>query len=160
MWSESTSRDHPRVCGEKRFLLILHSRSGGSPPRVRGKARFRLHCPRGAAITPACAGKSKLLIVHGQQLRDHPRVCGEKDAAFPAFSTYWGSPPRVRGKGLAAAAAVHAHGITPACAGKSSSSISLMMFIKDHPRVCGEKSGRVRPWRKHKGSPPRVRGKG
>ena len=26
--------------------------------------------------------------------------------------------------------------------------------------MCGEKSGRVRPWRKHKGSPPRVRGKG
>ena len=29
--------DHPRVCGEKLFCLILHNLSGGSPPRMRGK---------------------------------------------------------------------------------------------------------------------------
>ena len=112
------TRDHPRVCGEKVVCLIPMCHCMGSPPRVRGKARFRLHCPRGAAITPACAGKSKLLIVHGQQLRDHPRVCGEKDAAFPAFSTYWGSPPRVRGKVCTVPLRPLGVGITPACAGK------------------------------------------
>ena len=30
--------DHPRVCGEKHFQLVYRKKSGGSPPRVRGKA--------------------------------------------------------------------------------------------------------------------------
>ena len=29
--------DHPRVCEEKNFLLLMTSRRSGSPPRVRGK---------------------------------------------------------------------------------------------------------------------------
>ena len=52
-----STKDHPRVCGEKaageKFVLPL----SGSPPRVRGKV-FRncdTVCPTG--ITPACAGK-------------------------------------------------------------------------------------------------------
>ena len=30
-------RDHPRVCGEKAFLLPVDNGALGSPPRVRGK---------------------------------------------------------------------------------------------------------------------------
>ena len=50
--------DHPRVCGEKLRAVVFGNYSEG--------------------ITPAYAGKSKLLIIHSKQLRDHPRVCGEK----------------------------------------------------------------------------------
>ena len=31
------NRDHPRVCGEKFFLIGLHPNTQGSPPRMRGK---------------------------------------------------------------------------------------------------------------------------
>ena len=50
--------DHPRVCGEKLWLGLVHRSCIGSPPRVRGKEtrHFRLLLPSG--ITPACAGKS------------------------------------------------------------------------------------------------------
>ena len=65
----------------------------------------------------------------------------------------------MRGKGLVVRAALPARRITPAYAGKSRAVIGGGHALQDHPRVCGEKSGRVRPWRKHKGSPPRMRGK-
>ena len=35
-----TRQDHPRVCGEKKGGLRVVSQNGGSPPRVRGKARL------------------------------------------------------------------------------------------------------------------------
>ena len=69
-------------------------------------------------ITPACAGKSYTQLFLATTPRDHPRVCGEKGLAFPAFSTYWGSPPRVRGKGCCHHLVILVYGITPACAGK------------------------------------------
>ena len=51
----------------------------------------------------------------------------------------WGSPPRVRGKGLAAPDRPVVGGITPACAGKRQLNDNTL--------------------REHGGSPPRVRGK-
>ena len=33
-----------------------------------------------------------------------------------------------------------------------------MMILSDHPRVCGEQSGRIFGLRESRGSPPRVRG--
>ena len=53
-----SSRDHPRVCGEKCGDHLPRLVPKGSPPRVRGKGG---RCPlRGLRdrITPACAGKS------------------------------------------------------------------------------------------------------
>ena len=34
-----TTRDHPRVCGEKVVMPVLVASMTGSPPHVRGKAR-------------------------------------------------------------------------------------------------------------------------
>ena len=31
--------DHPRVCGEKRLMLLVFRAVTGSPPRMRGKVR-------------------------------------------------------------------------------------------------------------------------
>ena len=51
------SKDHPRVCGEKRRIKLKPAAGEGSPPRVRGKDSpvflLLLRC----RITPACAGK-------------------------------------------------------------------------------------------------------
>ena len=53
----STPKDHPRVCGEKLYLLAERAGNEGSPPRVRGKDRLEELDARLAGITPACAGK-------------------------------------------------------------------------------------------------------
>ena len=53
------SRDHPRVCGEKRLLPSFGDIRGGSPPRMRGKGAEGKIIPLPERITPAYAGKSK-----------------------------------------------------------------------------------------------------
>ena len=81
--------------------------------------------------------------------RDHPRVCGEKQMLQQAGRVWVGSPPHMRGKETMLGCAVGAHRITPAYAEKSWSAHSLVSSLKDHPRVCGEKTHyamKVPPW--------------
>ena len=86
-------------------------------------------------------------------------MCGEKFTCFAHRSTLPGSPPRVRGKVLAAGLNDLVDGITPACAGKSLLPPSAPFPVRDHPRVCGEKSYSLAVLGAASGSPPRVRGK-
>ena len=51
------------------------------------------------------------------------------------------------------------HGVTPACAGKTTRAIDDAMCDEDHPRVCGENPHVLTAAAAYQGSPPRVRGK-
>ena len=76
--STLVERDHPRACGEKdegRKLIVKHC---GSPPRMRGKGISRHRVAHDRGITPAHAGKSKVVANTGGGRGDHPRACGEK----------------------------------------------------------------------------------
>ena len=110
-------------------------------------------------ITPAGAGKSYHLLCQKNQIKDHPRRCGEKTQKIMSDHKRWGSPPQVRGKGTVFRPFFEVCRITPAGAGKSFSSSSRNALIWDHPRRCGEKADQL--WSKlvHWGSPPQVRGK-
>ena len=55
----ASSRDHPRVCGEKLFFLLCGGDTWGSPPRVRGKEKTMCAILHDYRITPACAGKRR-----------------------------------------------------------------------------------------------------
>ena len=70
-----------------------------------------------------------------------------------------GSPPRMRGKAAAARAGLVAVGITPAYAGKRVWPCLTCFAHWDHPRVCGEKYGKLLIVHGEQGSPPRMRGK-
>ena len=70
--------DHPRVCGEKRVVLLVLCCGLGSPPRMRGKVVHGVVLALDVGITPAYAGKSFFVRVGLGVDRDHPRVCGEK----------------------------------------------------------------------------------
>ena len=94
----SRSKDHPRLCGEKRFHDVLLIFRRGSPPPMRGKAQSlhgRLYQWR---ITPAYAGKSPPASDKDQLSRDHPRLCGEKYGFSSRKRLHRGSPPPMRGK--------------------------------------------------------------
>ena len=68
----ASTRDHPRVCGEKSRPF------SGSPPRMRGKvARFFVRALQ-YRITPAYAGKSSAVPLRLCASRDYPHICGEK----------------------------------------------------------------------------------
>ena len=115
-WS---TRDHPRVCGEKLRSAMSALLVMGSPPRVRGKDSVCNESAPLVGITPAYAGKSLSVPTHGSRPGDHPRVCGEKLPIQPLIGLLVGSPPRVRGKGGFGFPVGLSLGITPACAGKS-----------------------------------------
>ena len=151
--------DHPRVCGEKEWKDISTKSIIGSPPRVRGKVRLRSLQLLLRGITPACAGKRLLLVVLLRPFWDHPRVCGEKARCTAGIFPVSGSPSRVRGKENVDTYKRRHSRITPACAGKRQLALVTNVPNRDHPRVCGEKTGlssRISPCG---GSPPRVRGK-
>ena len=70
-----------------------------------------------------------------------------------------GSPPRMRGKLGERIYRPVLSGITPACAGKTLPGASRRGHPWDHPRMCGENKANPRSSPRHRGSPPRVRGK-
>ena len=155
----SCNWDHPRVCGEKCELVFGLVAHPGSPPRMRGKERFDAkQCDRNG-ITPAYAGKSLKTSWARTTKRDHPRVCGEKNALPAAFVVGEGSPPRMRGKEMLTTPSSVAMRITPAYAGKRAPFQKMSTASRDHPRVCGEKTHGTRGLARPSGSPPRMRGK-
>ena len=131
----------------------------GSPPRMRGKDAGCLVHHEKHRITPAYAGKRCLGHLFQVELRDHPRVCGEKMQRFWKRVRRWGLPPRMRGKGQTFLADDLRVGITPAYAGKRQGFRGAYYSTGDHPRVCGEKHAVPVSAIWSAGSPPRVRGK-
>ena len=105
---------------------------------MRGKVAFCFRLAKLQRITPAYAGKSKVIDCFVQAVKDHPRVCGEKRFSAVFHLATSGSPPRVRGKVLCYPLNNQIAGITPACAGKSSiqhltASLGEFKVQKGHP---------------------------
>ena len=155
----SGSRDYPSVCGEKTPDASSTTKSIGSPPRMRGKAKRHVADDGMIGITPAYVGKSTCAPSLSDRRQDHPRVCGEKPDCDVWLYRCKGSPPRMRGKASCVWIFARLIGITPAYAGKSSILSRRCCFCRDHPRVCGEKPLFLFFRFFGLGSPPRVRGK-
>ena len=117
---QSSSEDHPRVCGEKCWILSSNTPLMGSPPRMRGKAFGLVLYKVEIGITSACAGKSVRTCAVQSRDRDHPRMCGEKHGIAILTTCTLGSPPPVRGKDNRQGDQLADPWITPACAGKRS----------------------------------------
>ena len=126
---------------------------------MRGKGKNRRSGFPHTGITPAYAGKSRCNSGMLHKSRDHPRLCGEKLERAGCKMCRKGSPPPMRGKDANASKAIADHGITPAYAGKSDIVTFCEFVIKDHPRLCGEKSSFSRHYLYDQGSPPPMRGK-
>ena len=87
---------------------------------MRGKAAKHSDPPHHKRITPAYAGKSYCPGSVRDELRDHPRLCGEKLLNRVFFLFRVGSPPPMRGKVDNVRKKAYNNRITPAYAGKSS----------------------------------------
>ena len=90
--------------------------------------------------------------------KDHPRLRGEY--LFPSLYLYFhtGSPPLARGIPLKKEGFDPETGITPACAGNTTSSLKNTAIPWDHPRLRGEYFGIEAVKTFCKGSPPLARG--
>ena len=153
-------KDHPRLCGEKCAEPSIVVTIQGSPPPMRGKVVRAIPDILRKRITPAYAGKSANVTLAGSSGWDHPRLCGEKYEPGIEKSLNLGSPPPMRGKDEENAVIGSCNGITPAYAGKSQESESLISRTRDHPRLCGEKKEDTKMTVTKIGSPPPMRGKG
>ena len=147
------------MCGENDIITPFAIGYLGSPPRVRGKPLDQTQAKAGIRITPACAGKTLTAQQVTNVPQDHPRVCGENSKFPSVLFCNTGSPPRVRGKPTFPLTSFSLFGITPACAGKTTSLADSLKPPRDHPRVCGENLQFCKALRSQQGSPPRVRGK-
>ena len=153
------TRDHPRLCGEKRPLKGRGFRITGSPPPMRGKGQPIKHFVNVGRITPAYAGKRDMPALRSVSTWDHPRLCGEKTKSHCRFSSSKGSPPPMRGKVFEFPFSISVPRITPAYAGKSSNRVYISDRHRDHPRLCGEKRQGNGTKSVPRGSPPPMRGK-
>ena len=131
----------------------------GSPPHGRGKVMKANKKVKENGITPAWAGKSRECRYALTNEWDHPRVGGEKQMERQAGRLWVGSPPRGRGKARGPRFFDVVGGITPAWAGKSRPAAAAKPFLRDHPRVGGEKNAGFTKTDIAAGSPPRGRGK-
>ena len=151
--------DHPRLRGEKMASSMWSACVCGSSPLARGKGVDGLRESRFFRIIPACAGKSGLRKPRHKRNRDHPRLRGEKGDNMDQRSFTEGSSPLARGKGYQRAPLLSWLGIIPACAGKSSLSCVTVNFVRDHPRLRGEKAIFAAALGRMTGSSPLARGK-
>ena len=126
------------MCGKNSSCSSPRRNLSGSPPRVREKRISKTSFYSMDGITPACAGKTTLLLLAVFIAWDHPRVCGKNFYPFGRCSETLGSPPRVREKLAQKIKVTKLTRITPACAGKTIESNLRLRLHWDHPRVCGK----------------------
>ena len=108
----------PAYAGKRNPPDTFGQLTRGSPPPMRGKdiiTKQAIWCSR---ITPAYAGKSVEIRSSRPALRDHPRLCGEKQAKHGKKIINPGSPPPMRGKVPVNTPLMFSQRITPAYAGK------------------------------------------
>ena len=126
---------------------------------MRGKGQNSTVFVESEGITPAYAGKSSRCATWLVSMKDHPRLCGEKNADEPYSQCTAGSPPPMRGKAHLYSCNAAVCRITPAYAGKRCCWHRLPKEHWDHPRLCGEKLCEDNPRAAVAGSPPPMRGK-
>ena len=158
-------KDHPRVCGEHPRVCGEHPRDIGvrhivlgSSPRMRGALGHIDEVRPRKGIIPAYAGSTDSNSWRRSRGQDHPRVCGEHQAALRVARRFEGSSPRMRGAHDMINHGAQVKGIIPAYAGSTFEECCMSHARRDHPRVCGEHerchAGSVR----RLGSSPRMRG--
>ena len=137
------TKDHPRMGGEKSLSVSSVWSRTGSPPHGRGKAAEHRPSLGPEGITPAWAGKRRLVSTRSMRSWDHPRMGGEKLETAVRADGRPGSPPHGRGKGDPDRFWWLSVRITPAWAGKRALPELLRMDSRDHPRMGGEKTKKI-----------------
>ena len=151
-------RDHPRVRGEHCSMLRAWGSTRGSSPRARGAQAVIVPPDLRQGIIPACAGSTTPAPGAAAPDGDHPRVRGEHPSTTRARWLITGSSPRARGARRLLPVRRQRMGIIPACAGSTGWHGYAADRDRDHPRVRGEHTRRVKIRPMGRGSSPRARG--
>ena len=112
------TRDHPRIRGTNRSVMVENVRCLGSSPHTRDKFSFYRDVFLYNGIIPAYAGQILLLLVLGISLRDHPRIRGTNLRIEAVSTLSGGSSPHTRDKSKKPCKPTTQVGIIPAYAGQ------------------------------------------
>ena len=132
------TEDHPRRCGEHNNYVRDVTSHKGSSPQMRGAPMSWRWLYRLTGIIPADAGSTGVTIGSEAMRQDHPRRCGEHVRLARHNRTNEGSSPQMRGALARNCGYVCLKRIIPADAGSTNRYLPVSIFIKDHPRRCGE----------------------
>ena len=130
----------------------------GSSPRMRGARCNGLKGKSLEGIIPADAGSTISSLLRLSAREDHPRGCGEHLLTKCLPRPRLGSSPRMRGARIAGLPVFAPWRIIPADAGSTIIIFVCFVLQADHPRGCGEHTGRPCRGPTTAGSSPRMRG--
>ena len=125
---------------------------------MRGTLDQRTPQPQNHGIIPAHAGNTRAGSGCPGWPGDHPRACGEHNAAGHGILRLVGSSPRMRGTQNNNRNPVAPVRIIPAHAGNTALGIATTALTGDHPRACGEHDTPLHTPLNVIGSSPRMRG--
>ena len=148
----------PAYAGNTSPVPQSNSSASGSSPRMRGTLHSRNCITQLTGIIPAYAGNTAWSSLATPSIRDHPRVCGEHMRIWLLLLRNGGSSPRMRGTRSYSRKQPHERGIIPAYAGNTTYWKLHELYVRDHPRVCGEHWNCGEVAFRTAGSSPRMRG--
>ena len=145
---------------QKRYIVkrvgILDSCRSSS--RLRGTPLYIHVTGPITRFIPAFAGNAQCIRGDVYNSTVHPRVCGERQIPYHLLRPDHGSSPRLRGTHVSPPRGSLPSRFIPAFAGNASSTRPSSGPQTVHPRVCGERTAKRRPWVWSHGSSPRLRG--
>ena len=150
--------DHPRSRGVYHLRRGRAGAGGGSSPLARGLHEGGTRFPTARRIIPARAGFTRRKSIIHSTVSDHPRSRGVYAATLRTRAWRTGSSPLARGLHLRSLLGLLAHGIIPARAGFTRSTLFIPPRGVDHPRSRGVYAGLPRPVVRVMGSSPLARG--
>ena len=153
------SRAHPRSRGENAVEGLLGQVGMGSSPLTRGKLVASVLGDPVSGLIPAHAGKTSIPFITRIGSGAHPRSRGENLGLLVLDVAAVGSSPLTRGKPERSTRQTPSHGLIPAHAGKTTTSMRSPKTSRAHPRSRGENCGASRAVVQHCGSSPLTRGK-
>ena len=128
---------HPRSCGADAANASSGRGIGGSPPLVRGGLAFGAAHTHNPGLTPARAGRTRPPTGPAPPARAHPRSCGADRSLTLRPTPDKGSPPLVRGGLGGCRRPARVGGLTPARAGRTTTTRGCRCRWTAHPRSCG-----------------------
>ena len=149
---------HPRIRGERQFVIWRPILEGGSSPHTRGTHLISRTVLGDIRFIPAYAGNASLYWTGPSSQPVHPRIRGERYAHTTSGAPAAGSSPHTRGTQLPYLLDLVGRRFIPAYAGNADPHWRGRRYPAVHPRIRGERT-RARVSRSsYSGSSPHTRG--
>ena len=131
---------HPRIRGERQFVMTPVSTSIGSSPHTRGTLSSSRQSSHHCRFIPAYAGNARRTPSLRRRATVHPRIRGERGNRARSLCSDCGSSPHTRGTRGQPLRGQEAGRFIPAYAGNAALWGAESPLQAVHPRIRGERS--------------------